>query len=48
MIKEEFGLNPLLVTYDGNNWTEPGWRNMVRMREVFGLDHVLVRPGVEY
>lgn len=47
VIKEEFGLNPLLVTYDGNNWTEPGWRNMVRMREVFGLDHVLVRPGVE-
>lgn len=47
VIKEEFGLNPLLVTYDGNNWTEPGWRNMVRMREVFGVDHVVVRPSVE-
>lgn len=47
VIKHEFGLNPLLVTYDGNNWTEPGWRNMVRMREVFGCDHVVVRPSVD-
>jgi N-acetyl sugar amidotransferase len=47
VIKHEFGLNPLLVTYDGNNWTDVGWRNMVRMREVFGCDHVLVRPSVE-
>ena len=47
VIKHEFGLNPLLVTYDGNNWTEPGWRNMVRMREVFGCDHVVVRPAVD-
>jgi imidazoleglycerol phosphate synthase cyclase subunit len=47
VIKEVFGLNPLLVTYDGNNWTDVGWRNMVRMREVFGCDHVVVRPAVE-
>ncbi|WP_096701970.1 N-acetyl sugar amidotransferase [Magnetospirillum sp. 15-1] len=46
VLKEEFGLNPLLVTYDGNNWTDAGWRNMVRMREAFGVDHVLVRPSV--
>jgi N-acetyl sugar amidotransferase len=46
VIKHEFGLNPLLVTYDGNNWTPPGWRNMVRMREVFDVDHVVVRPSV--
>ncbi|MGD1904631.1 MAG: N-acetyl sugar amidotransferase [Leptolyngbyaceae cyanobacterium] len=46
VLKEEFGLNPLLVTYDGNNWTDVGWRNMVRMREVFGVDHILVRPSV--
>jgi imidazoleglycerol phosphate synthase cyclase subunit len=46
VLKHEFGVNPLLVTYDGNNWTEVGWRNMVRMREVFGADHVLVRPSV--
>jgi imidazoleglycerol phosphate synthase cyclase subunit len=47
VLKEEFGLNPLLVTYDGNNWTDVGWRNMVRMREAFDADHVLVRPSVE-
>lgn len=46
VLKEEFGLNPLLVTYDGNNWTEVGWRNMTRMREVFGADHIVVRPSV--
>ena len=45
VIKHEFGLNPLLVTYNGNNWTPVGWRNMVRMREAFGVDHVLVRPA---
>ena len=47
VLKNEFGVNPLLVTYDGNNWTDVGWRNMVRMREVFGVDHLLVRPSVE-
>jgi imidazoleglycerol phosphate synthase cyclase subunit len=47
VLKEEYGLNPLLVTYDGNNWTDVGWRNMLRMREVFGVDHVLVRPSVQ-
>ena len=47
VIKHEFGLNPLLVTYDGNNWTPPGWRNMTRMREVFGCDHIVCRPSVE-
>lgn len=47
VLKEEFGLNPLLVTYDGNNWTDVGWRNMVRMREAFDCDHVVVRPSVD-
>lgn len=46
-ITEELGLRPLLVTYDGNNWTEPGWRNLIRMREVFQADHLIVRPSVE-
>lgn len=46
VLKEEFGLNPLLVTYDGNNWTDVGWRNMVRMRDVFNVDHIVVRPSV--
>lgn len=46
VLKEEFGLNPLLVTYDGNNWTDVGWRNMLRMGEAFDVDHVLIRPSV--
>jgi len=46
VLKHDFGVNPLLVTYDGNNWTEVGWRNMVRMREAFDVDHVVVRPSV--
>jgi imidazoleglycerol phosphate synthase cyclase subunit len=47
VIKHELGLNPLLVTYNGNNWTEVGWRNMLHMREAFGVDHVLVSPSIE-
>lgn len=43
---EDFGVNPLLVTYDGNNWTPEGWRNLLRMREVFDVDHLVVRPSV--
>jgi len=46
VLKEEMGLNPLLVTYDGNNWTDVGWRNLLRMREAFHADHVIVRPSV--
>ena len=47
VIRNEFGLNPLLVTYNGNNWTEVGWRNMHRMKEVFDADHLLYSPSVE-
>jgi imidazoleglycerol phosphate synthase cyclase subunit len=46
VLKNVLGLNPLLVTYDGNNWTEVGWRNMLRMKDVFGVDHLLVSPSV--
>ena len=45
-IKNELRLNPLLVTYNGNNWTEVGWRNMLHMREAFNVDHVLVSPSI--
>ncbi len=47
VIKNLLGFNPLLVTYDGNNWTQTGWRNMLRMSEVFGVDHIIVRPSVQ-
>lgn len=46
VIKNELKLNPLLVTYNGNNWTEVGWRNMLRMKEAFGVDHLLFSPSV--
>lgn len=46
VIKYEFGLNPLLVTYNGNNYTKVGWRNLLRMKEVFNVDHVIYSPGV--
>ena len=45
-LKEELGLNPLLVTYDGNNWTDVGWRNMCNMRSAFEVDHIIVRPSL--
>lgn len=47
VIAKEFSLRPLLVTYNGNNWTPAGWRNMVAMKERLGVDHVLYSPGVE-
>ena len=47
VLKEEFGMNPLLVTYDGNNWSDVGWRNMVKMKDVFNCDHIVVRPSVK-
>ncbi|MDP3181329.1 MAG: N-acetyl sugar amidotransferase [Desulfobaccales bacterium] len=47
VIKNEFGLNPVLVTYNGNNYLEAGWRNVHRMKEVFGVDHVFFSPSVD-
>jgi imidazoleglycerol phosphate synthase cyclase subunit len=47
VIRRELGLNPLLVTYDGNNWTPAGWRNLLRMKEVFDCDHVIYSPSVD-
>ena len=47
VIKHELGFNPLLVTYNGNNWTPAGWRNMLRMKDLLGVDHVLVSPSVD-
>lgn len=43
----ELGLKPLLVTYNGNNWTDEGWYNLHRMKEVFNADHVIYSPSVE-
>jgi imidazoleglycerol phosphate synthase cyclase subunit len=46
-IKRELGFNPLLVTYHGNNYTKVGWRNLSRMKEVFDVDHIIIRPPLE-
>lgn len=45
IIKEVYGLNPLLVTYHGNNYLPEGQGNLDRMREVFGVDHLINRPS---
>ena len=47
VICREMGFNPLLVTYDGNNWTPAGWRNLLRMKEVFNCDHIIYSPSVD-
>ncbi len=47
IIKKILGLNPLLVTYDGNNWTKTGFENMRQMKEVFDCDHLIISPSVK-
>src|SRR5688572_12251368 len=45
--KEVLGMNPLLVTYHGNNYLDVGLRNLRRMREVFNVDHIFFSPPPE-
>lgn len=46
LIKNVYGLNPLLVTYHGNNFLPEGQGNLDRMRDVFDVDHLVFGPGV--
>ena len=46
-LTRELGLRPLLVTYNGNNWTEEGWQNVHQMKDVFGVDHLFFSPSVD-
>lgn len=46
-IKNVLGLNPLLVTYYGNNYTPVGEKNLRQMATVFDVDHIIYSPGVE-
>ena len=46
-VKEVLGLNPLLVTYNGNNYTDIGWKNLWNMRNVFDTDHIIVSPSIK-
>jgi len=45
-VVNKFKKNPLLVTYHGNNYTPAGMRNLIRMREVFGCDHIFFTPSI--
>lgn len=45
-IMKEYGLNPLLVTYHGNNYSEAGMANLRNMREVFDADHIFYTPSI--
>lgn len=46
-VKEKLGLNPLLVTYNGNNYLDAGWKNLWRMKDVFNADHFIFTPGTD-
>lgn len=47
VIKNIYGMNPLLVTYHGNNYTKEGMDNLINMREVFGVDHIFFTPSID-
>lgn len=47
VIKKVCGLSPLLVTYHGNNYTPTGMKNLLNMREAFGVDHVFFTPNID-
>lgn len=46
-VKEKLGLNPLLVTYNGNNYLDAGWENLQRMKTVFNVDHLIISPSTD-
>jgi len=46
-IKNVLGYNPLLVTYYGNNFSPAGQRNLLRMKDTFGVDHIIYQPSVQ-
>ena len=45
-IMRSHGMKPLLVTYNENNETEVGKRNIQRMKEVFGCDYINFTPSI--
>lgn len=47
IIKNVYGMNPLLITYHGNNYTKEGMDNLINMREVFGVDHIFFTPSID-
>jgi N-acetyl sugar amidotransferase len=47
LVKKICGLNPLLVTYHGNNYLPEGQGNLDRMRDVFGVDQLILGPSLD-
>ena len=47
LIKKVYGLNPLLVTYHGNNYLPEGQANLDRMRDALGIDHMTFGPSID-
>ncbi len=47
VIKNIYKMNPLLVTYHGNNYMPEGMRNLENMRKVFGVDHIFFTPSIK-
>lgn len=47
LLKVVHKMNPLLVTYGENNYMDVGMRNIKRMRDVFGCDHIFFQPSVD-
>ena len=47
IVTKELKLKPLLVTYNANNYTETGLKNLKNMREQFDVDHIFFTPSVE-
>jgi N-acetyl sugar amidotransferase len=43
---KSYGLNPLLVTYHGNNYTPTGMKNLLNMRKAFDCDHIFFTPNI--
>ena len=46
-IAKEFGLKALMVTYHGNNYLPEGERNLYKMKDEFGFDHIIFRPSTD-
>ena len=44
---KKYGMNPLLVTYHANNYTDTGMKNLRNMQDVFGCDHIFFTPALE-
>lgn len=46
-VVKSLGLNPLLVTYHGNNYLPEGDLNRDNMKNVFNTDHIVYSPSTE-